>query len=182
MSLKFIKVIGLLFVLLLTLLTVGIVPGFAQQDSVSADSLQVQGTAVVDSDSYAYSHRGRRDPFNPLVQKKDVIVGKISGRSAKVKGPLEKFELTQYRLVALLVIKGNPRAMVKGPDGKGYTVSVGDYIGINDGIVKNIETKVVDIDENGMRIETSPDRIVVEEVGIDTLTDKKVKEYRYIVM
>jgi len=81
-----------------------------------------------------------------------------------------------------MVVKGVPRAMVKAPDGKSYTVKVGEYIGLNGGIVKNIETKVVDVDANGMRIEKSPDRIVVEEVGVDSYTGNEVRENRYIVM
>ena len=72
--------------------------------------------------------------------------------------------------------------MVKAPDGKSYTVNVGDYIGTNDGLVKKIETKVISIDENGLRVEKSPDRIVVEEGGIDSYTGQEIKENRYIAM
>ena len=72
--------------------------------------------------------------------------------------------------------------MVQAPDGKSYTVKINDYIGMNDGIVKNIETKVVEVDKSGMRIEKSPDRIVVEELGVDGSTGKQIKENRYIVM
>ena len=95
---------------------------------------------------------------------------------------MERFELSQFRLMAIMIVKGNPRAMVKAPDGKSYTVQVDDYIGMNGGKVKNIETKVLAVDENGMRVEKSPDRIVVEEVGIDVLSGKETIENRYIVL
>lgn len=149
---------------------------FAQQDVVS---LQSENSA---NDDFAYSPKGRRDPFKPLIQKQAQTVKKSNGRAEKLKGPLEKFELGQYRLIALMVVKGVPRAMVKAPDGKSYTVKVGEYIGLNGGRVKNIETKVIDVDANGMRVEKSPDRIVVEEVGIDSYTGNEVRENRYIVM
>jgi hypothetical protein len=73
--------------------------------------------------------------------------------------------------------------MVKAPDGKSYTVKPGDLIGSNGGIVKRIETKTVVIDESsGQRIEKSPDRVVVEEIGADSYTGKEFKEFRYIEM
>lgn len=131
---------------------------------------------------YAYSPMGRRDPFKPLIEKKEAIVKKTIQRPEKIKGPMERFELSQFRLMAIMIVKGNPRAMVKAPDGKSYTVQVEDYIGMNGGKVKNIETKVLAVDENGMRVEKSPDRIVVEEVGIDVLSGKETIENRYIVL
>ena len=134
------------------------------------------------SDGFTYSSKGRRDPFKPLVQKEPSTAQKDNERPAKIKGPLEKFELSQFRLIAILVVKGAPRAMVKAPDGKSYTLKVGEYIGMNDGIVRKIETKVIEIDDNGMRIEKSPDRVVVEEIGIDNIAGKRTSEYRYIVM
>ncbi len=84
--------------------------------------------------------------------------------------------------MAIMIVKGTPRAMVKAPDGRSYTVKVSDYIGMNEGRVKRIETKVIEIDSTGMRVEKSPDRIVVEESGIDSYSGKTIKESRYIVM
>ena len=172
-SLKFCLL--LLPVLFLSLTWIG--NSIAQQDVVSAVEMP-QGN----SEKFTYSPMGRRDPFKPLIEKKEKIVEKINARPEKLKGPLEKFELGQFRLMAIMIVKGSPRAMVKAPDGKSYTVKINDYIGMNDGIVKKIETKVVEVDKNGMRIEKSPDRIVVEELGVDGSTGKQIKENRYIVM
>lgn len=174
---------SLKFILLFSFL-IGLYPGdalysFAQQES---PQIAVSASAETAGETFTYSPKGRRDPFKPLIEKKETIVKKINKRPEKIKGPLEKFELNQFRLMAIMIVKGAPRAMVKAPDGKSYTVKVNDYIGMNDGLVKNIETKIIDIDENGMRVEKSPDRIVVEEVGIDSLSGKKIKENRYIVM
>ena len=145
--------------------------GYAQ-DSVAT-------SVKAEQPEFVYSPIGRRDPFAPLVQK----VKKTYSKPEAEKGPLEKFELSQFRLMALLIIQGTPRAMVKAPDGKSYTVKPGDLIGSNGGMVKRIETKTVIVDESsGQRIEKSPDRVVVEEIGADSYTGKEFKEFRYIEM
>ena len=184
MKLQLLKTFGLLFLSLL--LTGAVVDAFAQQDPAKAEAAPVLDATLISagSHSFSYSPKGRRDPFKPLIQKKKIItkIAARPGKPSRIKGPLEKFELSQYRLVALMVVKGIPRAMLKAPDGKGYTVKVGEYIGMNDGIIKKIETKVIDIDKNGLRVEKSPDRIVVEEVGVDNYTGKILRENRYIAM
>ncbi|MCK5914266.1 MAG: pilus assembly protein PilP [Desulfuromusa sp.] len=182
MRLKFNKFLGFLFLSFLLLLFGAVADVSAQQDSnqagiPSTEINSTQGTA----ENFSYGPRGRRDPFKPLVQKKE-YAKKPSRRVNKIKGPLEMFELDQYRLIAIMVVKEVPRAMIKAPDGKSYTVKIGQYIGLNDGIVKNIETKIVGISENGLRVEKSPDRIVVEEIGIDSYSGNEVKENRFIVM
>ncbi len=138
---------------------------------------------TIAKDTFVYSPQGRRDPFEPLVTKEPIVAEVVKKvRPESLKGPLEKFELKQFRLLAIMVVRGIPHAMVKAPDGKSYTVKVDDFIGMNGGIVKDIQTKIIDIDQNGMRIEKSPDRIVVEEAGQDNMTGKEVIDYRYIVM
>ena len=176
---KFLIIFAL--VLLLTVVATDVI---AQQDPLKSQETQSPEDSLKNTevDNFAYSPKGRRDPFKPLIQEKVKVAKKIKGRPEKLKGPLEKFELSQYRLIALMVVKGVPRAMVKAPDGKSYTVKVGEYIGMNDGLVRRIETKIVAVDENGMRVEKSPDRIVVEEVGIDNYTGQEIKENRYIAM
>ena len=182
MRLKFNKFLGFLFLSLLLLLCGAVGNIFAQQGSSPAEapSPELKSTQAI-SDNFTYGPNGRRDPFKPLVQKKKFVM-KTKGRANRVKGPLEMFELSEYRLIAIMVVKEIPRAMIKAPNGKSYTVKTGQYIGMNDGIVKNIETKVVGISESGLRVEKSPDRIVVEEIGVDSYSGNEVKENRFIVM
>ena len=182
MRLKFNKLLGFIFLSLLLLLFGTVVDVLAQQSSdQSGTSSPELKSAQATAANFSYGPKGRRDPFKPLVQKKE-FAKKSKGRADKVKGPLEMFELSQYRLIAIMVVKGIPRAMIKAPDGKSYTVKIGQYIGMNDGIVKNIETKIAGIDKNGLRVEKSPDRIVVEEIGIDSVNGNEIKENRFIVM
>ncbi len=172
-----------LFLPLIVLFAVSCIDvSLAQQSENGTGAEAVQNIATAAENVFTYSPQGRRDPFKPLIEKQEKIVEKVKSRPEKIKGPLEKFELSQFRLLAIMVVKGVPRAMVKAPDGKSYTVKMNDYIGMNDGLVKKIETKATVIDENGMRIEKNPDRIVVEETGIDSLTGQETTENRYIVM
>ena len=124
---------------------------------------------------FSYSPIGKRDPFEPLIEK-----FKPPGtKPEKEKGPLEKFDLGQFRLTAMMLVKGTPRAMVKAPDGKSYIVKPGDKIGKLDGEIVKIETKVID---PKTRAVVSPDRIVIKENGFDPYTNKEVVEFRYITM
>ncbi len=131
---------------------------------------------------YTYQPMGRRDPFKPLVDKKEPVVETIIRRPDSVKGPLERYEINQFRLLAIMVIGDSPSAMVKAPDGKSFTVKLNDYIGMNDGKIIKIQPKVTEIDNTGMSVEKSPDRIVIEETVHDNLTGKEVRQERYIIM
>ncbi len=167
----------------MTLLFIGcaVLPALAQDQTKPAETSA--SVVAPQEDNFTYSPQGRRDPFEPLVTKEPVVAEVVKKvRPEVLKGPLEKYELKQFRLLAIIVVRGTPRAMVKAPDGKSYTVKVDDYIGMNGGLVTDIQTKIIDIDQNGMRIEKSPDRIVVEETGYDSVTGKQVIDYRYIVM
>jgi Tfp pilus assembly protein PilP len=156
--------------------------------SIRADQTDASGAvevaAVVESSAgFSYNPGGRRDPFAPLIRRDEPAVKvQTNRRPEALRGPLEQYELRQLRLIAVMVVRGDPRAMVAAPDGKSYTVKVDDYIGINGGKVKNIQTRAMGVDEQGIRVEKNPDRIVVEEVGIDSLSGNTVKEERYIVL
>jgi hypothetical protein len=145
----------------------------------------VTGAEVVEGEgienrNFSYNPSGFRDPFKPLI-KKQTVKGFV--KEKRNLGPLEKYELGQFQLMAMLIVSGEPRAMIKSPDGKSYVVKVGDRIGLNDGVIKRIETKVVSVDEQTFqRVEKSPDRIVIEESGTDEFTDKIVVRERYIEM
>jgi type IV pilus assembly protein PilP len=74
--------------------------------------------------------------------------------------PLERFELGQLKLVAIIWNIKNPTAMVEDATGLGYTVKVGTPIGSNDGQVKKI----------------GPDALLIEEGFIDFYGVKKKRE------
>lgn len=92
---------------------------------------------------FVYDPSGRRDPFESLVTLK-----KPTGPSLDVpKTPLQSYELGQLRLIGVIVGKGQPRAMVVAPDGKSYILTKGIKVGKNDGVVKDITSDAVKIEE-----------------------------------
>jgi type IV pilus assembly protein PilP len=94
-------------------------------------------------EKYVYNPIGKRDPFeNPL--KRNVEVSPESGIPLT---PLQKYDLGQFRLIGVIVGKGEPRAMVVAPDGKSFILKKGIKIGKNDGSVIDITTDSVLVKE-----------------------------------
>ncbi len=89
----------------------------------------------------------RRDPFRPFTLN-------LTGEGPEVGGlvsPLQRYELPQLRLAAVVLASNPPRAMLQDNSGMGYIVTPGTPIGRRHGVVKSIE----------------PRRIVVEELVLD---------------
>ncbi|HJL40222.1 MAG TPA: pilus assembly protein PilP [Myxococcales bacterium LLY-WYZ-16_1] len=90
---------------------------------------------------YAYSPIGKRDPFRNLF---DVLQQEESQQELT---ELQKFELDQLRLVAVVSRISTPYAMVEDPSGKGHTLTRGTLIGKNWGQVSQIREDCVVINE-----------------------------------
>jgi Tfp pilus assembly protein PilP len=86
----------------------------------------------------------QRDPFRPMTlrAKTDNNSGKRENLS-----PLERFELSQLKLVGIVWNVKDPRAMVEDSGGLGYVIKVGTPIGANDGKVKAIYRNEVVVEE-----------------------------------
>jgi len=96
-----------------------------------------------------YNPKGKLDPFAPLIKEKPVALP-VKDRKAirhKLLTPLEKLDLSQLKLVAILRAPSGNKALVEEDSGKGYIIKKGTYIGTKAGRVINI----------------LPDRIIVEE-------------------
>jgi Tfp pilus assembly protein PilP len=98
---------------------------------------------------------GRRDPFRPFT-----LNTRVANRPREYLSPLERYELSQLRLVGVVWKVKEPNALVEDTVGLGYIVSVGTPIGTNDGKVKAIK----------------PDEIIIEETYVDLLGAKKRRE------
>jgi type IV pilus assembly protein PilP len=91
-----------------------------------------------------YDPTGKRDPFRPYVQPLD---GPAATRQLT---PLQQYELSQLRLVAIVSDQRDPRetrAVVEDSSGLGYIIRVGTPIGRNSGRVTAIERKRVVVEE-----------------------------------
>jgi type IV pilus assembly protein PilP len=110
---------------------------------------------VEERPTFVYSPTGRRDPFQPLVTKEKKV------RDEKVPlTPLQRFDLGQFRLQAVLIGKGAPRAMVSAPDGKTYILSPGIKIGKRDGVVTEITREAVLVEEVDYDVSGTGSKIV----------------------
>lgn len=84
-----------------------------------------------DSGTLAYDSSGKRDPFRPF----DFAPKQPSDESLT---PLERYELGQLKLTAVLDGFDEPTAIVENAAGKGFTVKRGTKIGPNGGTIVEI--------------------------------------------
>lgn len=91
---------------------------------------------------YVYDATGRRDPFLPLSNIRKPVM-----QSDEPATPLQSYDVEQFRLAGIIVGKGASKAMVVAPDGKSYVLAKGVKIGKNSGVVKEISSQVILIEE-----------------------------------
>jgi type IV pilus assembly protein PilP len=99
---------------------------------------------------------GRRDPFRPP----RFSVGTRSGPAS----PLQRYEIGQLRLVAIIYNTRDPRAVVEDDEGLGYIVKVGTPIGPNGGQVASIEQGKMVVEEETVDYygDSHPSNVVME--------------------
>ncbi len=88
---------------------------------------------------YVYDPTGKRDPFQPFIAAQTPV--KPVGEDIPVT-PLQKYDLSQLKLVAIVVGLGEGSAMVEDSEGKGYII-----VGTNFGRVKTVLKDRVIIEE-----------------------------------
>jgi len=108
--------------------------------------------AVVDK-QYTYDPSGKRDPFRSFI-----FTAATQERDSR--GPLERFDLAQLTLVAIVWGTDRPRAVVADPSGRGYIVREGTYMGKNEG-------RIIDIADNAL---------VVKETYVDYFGEQTTKD------
>jgi type IV pilus assembly protein PilP len=115
--------------------------------------------AAVAPEEPPYQAAGRRDPFRPP------RVG-TSGVS-DTQTPLQRYEIGQLRLVAIIYNTQDPRAVVEDDTGLGYIVKVGTPIGTNGGAVRAIEKGRVLVREDSEDFygESQASEVVLELTG-----------------
>ena len=74
-------------------------------------------------EGYRYDPEGKSDPFRSFIR-----VNYADGPGA-ISSPLERFDLSQLSVTGIIWGRGEPRALVKDPAGKGYIVGIGTAIG-----------------------------------------------------
>jgi type IV pilus assembly protein PilP len=125
--------------------------GKAPQESVAATA----GQSVIDDEATGmtariYDPTKRINPFTPLYggKKSDVSIDKSKKRKKRIpQTPLERIGLDQLKLVAIIRASTGNRALVEDTVGKGYIIKNGTYIGLNSGMVTQINSDSVIVEE-----------------------------------
>ena len=91
-------------------------------------------------DGYLYEQRNRRDPFMTLV----VAASKILNKAEIKIGTLEGYDLSEFVLGAIAKRGSEYFALLSTPDNRSFTVTKGNIIGLNKGVVEEIgEDRIV---------------------------------------
>jgi len=99
-----------------------------------------------------YDPKSRINPFIPIFKgnKKDFSADKTNKKKRKKRipqTPLERISLNQLKLVAIIRASSGNRALVEDNSGKGYIIKNGTYIGLNSGIVTQINANSMTVEE-----------------------------------
>lgn len=92
----------------------------------------------------------RRDPFLPFTE----IFGKTEKQIQEVEREvkLKEYDVAQLKLVGIVTNIGDPRAMVVTPDGTGFVIRRGDYIGRADFIKQGNQGEQIQVNWRVARI------------------------------
>lgn len=90
---------------------------------------------------FGYDPSGRRDPFAPVVQQ--LQPGKMDANLP----PLQRVNLTELNLIAIVWGAYGYTAMVQTPEGYGYSVRRGTRLGQNNGVVSAITERGIIVQE-----------------------------------
>ncbi len=104
---------------------------------------------------WSYSSVGRRDPFRSFLAE---ARGGAKLLATSCATPLGRFELEQFKLVAVITGLEDPVAMVQAPSGTGYAVRRGACIGKNGGTVAAVRTGEIVVAEWAIRADGTRDR------------------------
>jgi type IV pilus assembly protein PilP len=111
---------------------------------VASTSIAPQGLTGIPS---VYDPTGKIDPFEPLFRDKPVSIKKKMRKKRIPQTPLERIDLSQLKLVGIILASSGNRALVEEASGKGYVVKKGTYIGINGGKIIRIKKEKVIVEE-----------------------------------
>ena len=125
------------------------------QPSQAAEKVEKKEVAKQAEPEFSYNPAGKPDPFAPFIQLTPEKVQKTAFLT-----PLQKYDISQLRLVAIITLPEGSVALVEDQQGKGYFLKRGTAIGRHDGKVKAIHK----------------DRVIIEEAYSDVLGQGKVNE------
>lgn len=89
---------------------------------------------------FAYTAEGEDDPFNTsnIVTDSDTVAKEQRPNADRRREPLESYPLDALNMVGTIMKEGVPWVVVKTNDGNALLASIGNYMGQNDGKIKQI--------------------------------------------
>jgi type IV pilus assembly protein PilP len=106
---------------------------------------------------YRYEPVGKRDPFRPFRDSK-IGIGQIRA-NPRAPEPLEKFDVKNLEVVAIVWGNEKPKALIQDPEKQVHSVSKGQRVGKNEGFIAEIregEVVIVELfDLNGKIVKES---------------------------
>jgi type IV pilus assembly protein PilP len=97
---------------------------------------------------FQYTATERLDPFSSFLKTQAARQQRRVQDTSRVLSPLERFEVTQLKVVGIIHNNFNPdnvAAMVELPDGKGFVLKKGERVGMNQGRVVMITSDQVQV-------------------------------------
>ena len=136
--------------------TPGAGDGQGTDDDVSiAPAPELSQDNILAKAAVGYNPKDKIDPFVPLVRAEKKKAGsgivaaprKTERKKRKPTTPLERIELSQLSLKAIVRSAQGNKALVQEASGKGYIVTKGTFIGVNQGTVIDIQKDRVIVEE-----------------------------------
>ena len=121
----------------------------------AAEKVEKKEVAKKEEPEFSYNPAGKADPFRPFIQLTPEKMAKSGFLT-----PLQKYDISQLKLVAIITLPEGSVALVEDQQGRGYFLKRGTAIGRHEGKVKVIHK----------------DRVIVEEAYSDVLGQAKVNE------
>lgn len=95
-----------------------------------------------------YDPKGKVDPFEPLFKETPKVAEVKKERKKRTpRTPLERIDISQLKLVGIILAESGNKALVEEASGKGYIIKIGTYLGTNAGKVVKIEKDTVIVAE-----------------------------------
>ena len=124
----------------------------------SSKTVEKVEKSVYDDTAYSYDPMGKKDPFLPLIKESGRITDNMLDQGPLT--PLQKYSLSELRLVAVLLAGKQSKAMVEDAKGDGYILSKGTLIG----------------DKYGEVVEIRKNEVLIAEKEIDSLSGEIVRK------
>lgn len=115
----------------------------AEQDEIIVDSEKPEPRITLEESLTRplYQPFGKRDPFKPFIKEPKEREATISETTP----PIKRFPLDEYRIVGIVWVENEPKAMVVDPEKNTYFLGPTDEIGNRNGVI-------LEVSENGLLV------------------------------